>query len=159
MMIFFSPASSGHLGSRKLTTCGGFILGHIPPRNANPVPGKRCKMPRGGSRLLLGERSKPLGPTFLSSAPQVWLYHFAQVPQQDNSCQAVGTAMDQELPLWRAVEEDAAQLLVKAEGQEGPCLLLQSWQDRLLPLGEGSLRSIFFQEKLVTSGEVPPPAV
>lgn len=41
------------------------------------------------------------------AAPQVWLCHHAQVSQQDHGREAVGAAVDQELPLWGAVAEGA----------------------------------------------------
>lgn len=45
-------------------------------------------------------------------SPQVWLCHHAEVAQQGDSSEAVGAALDQELPVWGAVEEDAPQLLL-----------------------------------------------
>lgn len=47
-----------------------------------------------------------------SMSPQVWLCHHAEVTQQGDSSEAVGAALDQELPVWGAVEEDAPQLLL-----------------------------------------------
>lgn len=47
---------------------------------------------------------------WLTNCPQVRLCHHAQVTQQDDSCQAVGAALDQELPVWGAVAEDGPQL-------------------------------------------------
>lgn len=43
---------------------------------------------------------------------QVRLCHDAQVSEQGDSREAVGAAMDQELPLRWSVEEDASQLFV-----------------------------------------------
>lgn len=43
-------------------------------------------------------------------APQVWLCHHAEVAQQNHGRETVGTALDQELPVWGAVAESAPQL-------------------------------------------------
>lgn len=48
--------------------------------------------------------------------PQVWLCHHAEVTQQDDGCQAVGAALDQELPVWGAVAARGPQLPLT-----GPC--------------------------------------
>lgn len=56
-----------------------------------------------------------------SVSPQVWLCHHAEVAQQGDSGEAVGAALDQELPVWGAVEEDAPQLLLSpSQVQWGP---------------------------------------
>lgn len=49
-------------------------------------------------------------------APQVWLCHHAEVTQQDDSCETVGAALDQELPVWGAVAESAPQLSLSRRG-------------------------------------------
>lgn len=54
----------------------------------------------------------PPGLAAPSVSPQVWLCHHAEVAQQGDSGEAVGAALDQELPVWGAVEEDAPQLLL-----------------------------------------------
>lgn len=45
---------------------------------------------------------------------QVRLRHHAQVTQQDHRRQAVGTALDQELPVWGALVAHAPQLPLTA---------------------------------------------
>lgn len=62
----------------------------------------------------------PPGLAAPSVSPQVWLCHHAQVAQQGDSSEAVGAALDQELPVWGAVEENAPQLLLSpSRGAEG----------------------------------------
>lgn len=65
-----------------------------------------------GTAFLVRERVQ--GPSGSYSSRwfclQVWLCHHAQVTQQDDSCQAVGAALDQELPVWGAVAADDPQL-------------------------------------------------
>lgn len=50
----------------------------------------------------------------LSASFQVWLCHHAEIAQQSHGGEAVGAALDQELLVWGAVEEDASQLFLRA---------------------------------------------
>lgn len=45
---------------------------------------------------------------------QVWLCYHAEIAQQSHGGEAVGAALDQELLVWGAVEEDASQLFLRA---------------------------------------------
>lgn len=42
----------------------------------------------------------------------MWLCNHAEVTQQDNGCDTVGTAVDQELPVWGTMAESASQLFL-----------------------------------------------
>lgn len=45
---------------------------------------------------------------------QVWLCYHAEIAKQSHCGEAVGAALDQELLVWGAVEEDASQLFLRA---------------------------------------------
>uniref|UniRef100_A0A493TDS2 Uncharacterized protein n=1 Tax=Anas platyrhynchos platyrhynchos TaxID=8840 RepID=A0A493TDS2_ANAPP len=48
-----------------------------------------------------------------SASFQVWLCYHAEIAQQSHGGEAVGAALDQELLVWGAVEEDASQLFLR----------------------------------------------
>lgn len=96
-------ASASLLGTRQPAICGVGAWGGpwLWP----------CVLP-GLSRLGSGGIPSPPQYRQQSLVPQVWLCHHAEVTQQDNCCETVGTAVDQELPVWWAVAESASQLFL-----------------------------------------------